>query len=216
MKPAPFRYVRPATVAEAVAALREHGEDAKVLAGGQSLVPLLNMRLAPPAVVVDINRVAGLDRLSEVNNVVKCRELAVARFDRVEFVQHSNLTARHRRKKGDFVTVRDGGVEPRVVGVHRAGHRFPVRRHRREFHGQRLPHAGQCAAHGDLALELFGAGNLAKPGEQSNPHAHARRRASSRALRSSGSAVAPSIETSPPEKCSCFQIGTICFTRSMM
>ncbi len=61
MKPAPFRYERPETLGEAVSVLREYGEDAKVLAGGQSLVPLLNMRMARPAVLVDINRVVGLD-----------------------------------------------------------------------------------------------------------------------------------------------------------
>jgi CO/xanthine dehydrogenase FAD-binding subunit len=62
MKPAPFRYERPTTVEETVSLLREHGDEAKLLAGGQSLVPLLNLRLARPGVIVDINRVAGLDR----------------------------------------------------------------------------------------------------------------------------------------------------------
>ncbi len=61
MKPAAFDYVAPTSVEEAVAALSGAGGDAKVLAGGQSLVPLMNLRLAKPAVVVDINRVAGLD-----------------------------------------------------------------------------------------------------------------------------------------------------------
>jgi CO/xanthine dehydrogenase FAD-binding subunit len=60
MKPAPFRYVRVDTVEEALAALAEHGEDAKVLAGGQSLVPALNMRLVRPSFLVDVNRVAEL------------------------------------------------------------------------------------------------------------------------------------------------------------
>jgi CO/xanthine dehydrogenase FAD-binding subunit len=71
VKPAPFLYLRPATVAEAIAALQEYGDEAKVLAGGQSLVPLLNMRFARPAVLVDVNRVGGLDRLGEVNKVVR-------------------------------------------------------------------------------------------------------------------------------------------------
>ena len=62
MKPPPFRYERPETVEEAAALLAEHGDEAKVLAGGQSLVPLLNFRLLRPAVLVDVNRVAGLDR----------------------------------------------------------------------------------------------------------------------------------------------------------
>ena len=61
MKPAPFKYLAPGTVEEALAALAEHGDDARPLAGGQSLVPLMNMRIARPTVLVDLNRVAGLD-----------------------------------------------------------------------------------------------------------------------------------------------------------
>ncbi len=61
MKPAPFAYFAPTSVEEAVGLLAAHADEAKVLAGGQSLVPLMNMRLAKPAVLVDINRVAALD-----------------------------------------------------------------------------------------------------------------------------------------------------------
>lgn len=64
MKPAAFRYERPESVEEAVALLAEHGDEAKVLAGGQSLVPLLNMRVARPEVVIDINRVLDLDNMA--------------------------------------------------------------------------------------------------------------------------------------------------------
>ena len=60
MKPPPFRYVRPESLEEALAVLAEHGEEAKVLAGGCSLVPMLNMRLARPEVLVDVNRIDGL------------------------------------------------------------------------------------------------------------------------------------------------------------
>ncbi|MBP2705684.1 FAD binding domain-containing protein [Microbispora sp. RL4-1S] len=60
MKPPPFAYHGPATLGEALGVLAEVGPDGKVLAGGQSLIPLLNMRLAAPAHLVDINRVAGL------------------------------------------------------------------------------------------------------------------------------------------------------------
>ena len=67
MKPPAVRYARASDVREAVSLLAEHGSDAKVLAGGQSLVPLMNFRLARPSVLVDINRVAGLDRI-EVDN----------------------------------------------------------------------------------------------------------------------------------------------------
>ena len=61
MKPAPFDYLAPTRIEEVLDVLREYGDEAKVLAGGQSLVPMLNFRLARPAVLVDINQVAGLD-----------------------------------------------------------------------------------------------------------------------------------------------------------
>ena len=65
MKPPPFEYFDPRSVAEAVALLAEHGDRAKVLAGGQSLVPLLNLRLIRPAVLVDVNRIAALAYIRE-------------------------------------------------------------------------------------------------------------------------------------------------------
>lgn len=84
MKPAPFEYLAPATVAETVAALAQHGDEAKILAGGQSLVPMLNLRLARPAVLVDINRVAELDALREAAGHVHIgalkRQTAVERW----------------------------------------------------------------------------------------------------------------------------------------
>ncbi len=64
MKPAPFRYCRPETLDEAVRLLDEHNDDGKVLAGGQSLMPLMSLRLARPAVIVDLNRVPGLDAVA--------------------------------------------------------------------------------------------------------------------------------------------------------
>jgi carbon-monoxide dehydrogenase medium subunit len=66
MKPPPFEYLRPGTVAEAVAHLGDLGSEAKVLAGGQSLVPMLNLRLARPAVLVDINHLQ-LDSIERVD-----------------------------------------------------------------------------------------------------------------------------------------------------
>ena len=65
MKPAPFEYVRPSSIDEALAALADGGEDAKVLAGGQSLVPALNMRVLRPSVIVDVNRIADLNDVAE-------------------------------------------------------------------------------------------------------------------------------------------------------
>jgi aerobic carbon-monoxide dehydrogenase medium subunit len=63
VKPSPFVHHAPRSVDEAVAVLAEHGHDAKVLAGGQSLIPIMNMRLAAPGHLVDINRVTGLDTI---------------------------------------------------------------------------------------------------------------------------------------------------------
>lgn len=61
MKPAPFEYHAPETVEEVLELLDQHGFDAKIIAGGQTLGPLLNMRMATPEVLIDINRVKGID-----------------------------------------------------------------------------------------------------------------------------------------------------------
>ncbi|HMG29783.1 MAG TPA: xanthine dehydrogenase family protein subunit M [Jiangellaceae bacterium] len=61
MYPAAFDYVAPRTVEETLAILADGGEDVKILAGGQSLIPMMKLRLATPATLVDINRVPGLD-----------------------------------------------------------------------------------------------------------------------------------------------------------
>ncbi|HTE69574.1 MAG TPA: FAD binding domain-containing protein [Actinomycetes bacterium] len=82
MKPPVFDYHRPGTVAEALAVLAELGHQGKVLAGGQSLVPLLNMRLAAPAHLVDINRLGELDEVSCDADAVRVG--ALARHARVE------------------------------------------------------------------------------------------------------------------------------------
>lgn len=71
MKPPRFDYHDPKTVAEAIALLSEHGEDAKLLAGGQSLIPVLNMRLARPQVLIDLNRVEGLAYIREEDGLLK-------------------------------------------------------------------------------------------------------------------------------------------------
>ena len=70
MKPAKFDYFAPTTLEEALELLAQHGADAKVLAGGQSLMPMMNLRLVRPGVVVDINRVAGLSGISASDGTV--------------------------------------------------------------------------------------------------------------------------------------------------
>lgn len=64
MKPAAFHYERPHDVGEILDLLAEHGDEAKILAGGQSLVPMMNFRLARPAVIIDIGAVPGLDQVT--------------------------------------------------------------------------------------------------------------------------------------------------------
>ena len=90
MKPAPFAYHRPATLDEAFSLLERYGPDARLLAGGQSLVPALNMRLATPAALVDINRLPGLDAI-----VFAPEGLTIGALARQEAVLRSPLVARH-------------------------------------------------------------------------------------------------------------------------
>ena len=71
MKPPPFRYADPGSLDEALAVLASEGDGAKVLAGGQSLIPLLSMRLAAPTTLVDINRVPGLDAVEVTGDGVR-------------------------------------------------------------------------------------------------------------------------------------------------
>src|SRR6266516_496838 len=67
MKPPPFKYHDPTTLAEALDLLASLGDDAKIMAGGQSLMPILNFRLARPGHLVDINRIAELAALTEAD-----------------------------------------------------------------------------------------------------------------------------------------------------
>ncbi|MBW3663897.1 MAG: FAD binding domain-containing protein [Actinobacteria bacterium] len=71
MKPPPFEYLRPDSEDEAVAALAEHGDAAKILGGGQSLVPLLNLRLTYPEVLIDVGAVASLRASSDDGGPVR-------------------------------------------------------------------------------------------------------------------------------------------------
>src|SRR5690606_17459479 len=70
MIPAPFSYARAGSVEEAIALLGEHGDEAKVLAGGQSRLPLMKLRLAGPSVLVDLGRVPGLQGVRQEGDVV--------------------------------------------------------------------------------------------------------------------------------------------------
>ncbi len=89
MLPSRFEYHRPATLEEALKLLSEL-DDAKVLAGGQSLIPVMKLRLAAPAHLVDINRVPGLDAIDEADGALRLGALA-----RHNQIAGSDVVARH-------------------------------------------------------------------------------------------------------------------------
>jgi len=90
MKPARFEYAAPDTLSEAVSLLQQHAdEDVKILAGGQSLVPLLNMRMARPDLLVDLNRIEDLQYIREDGDW-----LAIGAMTRKRAVEESDLVRR--------------------------------------------------------------------------------------------------------------------------
>jgi carbon-monoxide dehydrogenase medium subunit len=119
VKPPPFDYVRAESLEEALAALREGGEDAKPIAGGQSLVPALNMRLVRPSLLVDVNRagLGGIAANGELRIGATVRQAALAADDRVHplvrqalpFVGH--VVTRNRGTVGGSIAHADGAAE---------------------------------------------------------------------------------------------------------
>ena len=90
MIPAAFDYVRAGTADEAIAMIGEHGDEAKFLAGGHSLLPLMKLRLAQPTVLVDIGRLADLSYIREDGDVI-----AIGALTRHTDVEHSDVLAQH-------------------------------------------------------------------------------------------------------------------------
>jgi carbon-monoxide dehydrogenase medium subunit len=90
MKPAPFDYHRPASLLETFDLLERYGDDGRILAGGQSLVPALNMRLATPRAVIDINRLPGLGAIR-----LASEGLVIGALARHEAVERSPLVREH-------------------------------------------------------------------------------------------------------------------------
>ena len=72
MYPAVFEYLKPSSISEAIALLRQHGEDAKLLAGGQSLVPMMKLRIARPKYLIDIHRISDLNYIREETGQIRC------------------------------------------------------------------------------------------------------------------------------------------------
>src|SRR5258707_15488405 len=71
MIPPAFEYLRPNTIPEAIAFLQQYGDDAKILSGGQSLIPMMKFRLARPGYLIDINRISGLSYIKEEGGYLK-------------------------------------------------------------------------------------------------------------------------------------------------
>jgi carbon-monoxide dehydrogenase medium subunit len=90
MKPAAFDYVRPSSLSDALQALARHGAKGKIIAGGQSLVPMMNLRLAKPEVLIDINRLPGLDQVRVEGN-----ELVIGALARHTSLHDSAVVAQH-------------------------------------------------------------------------------------------------------------------------
>jgi carbon-monoxide dehydrogenase medium subunit len=90
MKPAPFDYIAATSVEMAAVSLAEGGDDAKIIAGGQSLVPLLNFRLLRPSILVDINRIESLSFISET-----ATDIRVGALTRHHQLETSPVIARH-------------------------------------------------------------------------------------------------------------------------
>jgi CO/xanthine dehydrogenase FAD-binding subunit len=126
MKPASFKYLAPTSVEEALSHLAEHGYDAKVLAGGQSLIPTMNFRLAQPAVLVDLNRVAELFYINPDNN----GGLLIGAMTRESQVEHDPAVA----ERAPLLTETMPHIAHEQI------------RHRGTF--------GGCMAHADPAAEL--------------------------------------------------------------
>jgi carbon-monoxide dehydrogenase medium subunit/6-hydroxypseudooxynicotine dehydrogenase subunit alpha len=146
VKPAPFEYDDPRTVEEALALLAEHGEDAKVLAGGQSLVPLLNFRLARPERLIDVNNVGELDYLRIDDGVLRIgalvRHSALERSDEaaaavpllreaVRYVGHAQI--RNRGTVGGSIAHADPAAELPVAMA-----ALDATFHIRSTHGERI------------------------------------------------------------------------------
>ena len=176
MKPASFEYVRAGSVEEALAALADGGDDAKPLAGGQSLVPALTMRLVRPTVLVDVNH-AGLGEIA-ANGALRIgatvRQAALGGDERVHplvrqalpFVGH--FVTRNRGTVGGSIAHADGAAElPLCLAVLDAGVVVESRRGRREVAAPDLfvTHFLTTLAPGELVVETVWP--LARDGETS-------------------------------------------------
>ena len=90
MIPAPFDYKRASSAAEAISLISEYGDDAKFLAGGHSLLPLMKLRLASPAVLIDIARITDLSYIKDAGD-----HIAIGALTRHHDVEYSSVLKQH-------------------------------------------------------------------------------------------------------------------------
>jgi carbon-monoxide dehydrogenase medium subunit len=91
MKPAPFDYIAPDSLAQAIELMAEHGDEAKLLAGGQSLIPAMNFRLVQPTLMVDLNKITELDYVRLAAN----GDLHIGAMTRHRSLERNPLVAEH-------------------------------------------------------------------------------------------------------------------------
>jgi carbon-monoxide dehydrogenase medium subunit len=90
MIPQSFQYESPGTIAEAISLLHKYGDEAKILSGGHSLIPMMKLRFATPEYLIDINNIPGLSHIREENGVVK-----IGALTRESEIEHSDLLKKH-------------------------------------------------------------------------------------------------------------------------
>jgi CO/xanthine dehydrogenase FAD-binding subunit len=115
MKPAPFEYHAPRSIEQALELMREQGDEAKILAGGQSLVPAMNFRVVQPSVLVDINRVPELGYIREDGNVLRVG--AMTRERQLEFDPLVAKRTRYWRKLCRLSRTHRSGIAARSAGA---------------------------------------------------------------------------------------------------
>src|SRR5258708_17964311 len=97
MIPQSFEYCRPGTLPEAIALLKEHGDAAKILSGGQSLIPMMKVRLARPEYLIDINRLHDLQYIKKEGGSLK-----ICGFTRETWLETSDLITLYYPRYSDY------------------------------------------------------------------------------------------------------------------
>ena len=112
MKPCAFEMIRPRELAEALELLETHGDDARLIAGGQSLVPMMNLRMAAPAILIDLNTVNGLSGVRRDGDTIRIGAMTrqQSMLDNELIRQHVPLMAEAVRHIGHYSTRSRGTV----------------------------------------------------------------------------------------------------------